>query len=112
MAKELKVLMVAKELRVLRELKEFKELREVKELKAKALAASMALKTPMAPKTPITPMALKTPMALRRWGSPCSGVAEFSFLGHEAISPGGKVPAKIHLFLSHISHTILLFNFF
>lgn len=96
--------MVAKELRVLRELKEFKELREVKELKAKALAASMALKTPMAPKTPITPM------ALRRWGSPCSGVAEFSFLGHEAISPGGKVPAKIHLFLSHISHTILLFK--
>ena len=87
--------MVAKELRVLRELKEFKELREVKELKAKALAASMAL---------------KTPMALRRWGSPCSGVAEFSFLGHEAISPGGKVPAKIHLFLSHISHTILLFR--
>ena len=56
MAKELTVLMVAKELRVLRELKEFKELREVKELKAKALAASMALKTPMAPKTPMPPM--------------------------------------------------------
>lgn len=104
--------MVAKELRVLRELKEFKELREVKELKAKALAASMALKTPMAPKTPITPMALKTPMALRRWGSPCSGVAEFSLLGHEAISPGGKVPAKIHLFLSHISHTNYYLIFF
>lgn len=100
--------MVAKELRVLRELKEFKELREVKELKAKALAASMALKTPMAPKTPITPMALKTPMALRRWGSPCSGVAEFSFWGMRQLAPVGKFPQNTPLFEPYLAHYIII----